>query len=130
VPDGIPDIGTVRYLMWTDARSYQFTARVDHELRPGKDRLYAYFYRLHGRTISPPVRPDFLRFNPTNGTFGNVVYTRVISPTTLNEARASVIRFMGNYCVPKDPARPLGAESCNGELPSCRSMAGIRSPWE
>jgi hypothetical protein len=112
-PDGIPDIGTVRYLTTTDARSYQFTARVDHELRPGKDRLYVYFYRLHARSITPGIYPDLLRFNPTTGTFGNIVYTRTISPTAFNEFRAAVTRFMGNYCVPADPKHPLGKQSCN-----------------
>jgi hypothetical protein len=114
--DGIPDIGTVRYLTTTDARSYQFTVRVDHELRPGKDHLYFYFYRLHARSITPGVRPDFLRINPTTGTYGNLVYMRTISPTMLNEARIGVTRFMGNYCVPEDPAKPLGALSCNDIL--------------
>jgi hypothetical protein len=56
-------------------------------LRPGKDRLYFYFYRLHGRTITPGLRPDFLRFNPTTGTFANLVYTRAFSATMLNELR-------------------------------------------
>lgn len=116
VKDGIPDIGTVRYMTTTDARSYQFTARVDHELRPGKDRLYFYFYRLHARSITPGVRPDFLRINPTTGTYGNLVYVSTISPTKLNEARIGVTRFMGNYCVPVDPAKPLGALSCNDIL--------------
>ena len=60
-PDGTPDIGTVQYLTTTDARSNQYTIRVDHELRPGKDRLYGYFYRLNARTITPGIRPDFLR---------------------------------------------------------------------
>jgi hypothetical protein len=114
--DGIPDIGTARYLSTTDARSYQFTIRIDHELRPGKDRLYGYFYHLHGRTITPGLRPDFLRFSPTNGTFGNLVYTRTISPTAVNEVRFGVTRFMGNYCVPENPAKPLGKESCNDIL--------------
>lgn len=111
--DGIPDVGTVQYLTTTDARSNQYTIRVDHELRPGKDRLYGYFYHLDARTITPGIRPDFLRPNPTFGTFGNVVYTRTISATTLNEVRFGVTRFIGQYCVPKDPANPLGGLSCN-----------------
>jgi hypothetical protein len=115
-PDGILDIGTVRYMTTNDLRSYQFTGRVDHELRPGKDRLYFYFYRLHARSITPGVRPDFLRINPTAGTYGNIVYTSTLSPTKLNEARIGVTRFMGNYCVPADTSKPLGALSCNDIL--------------
>ena len=107
-PDGIPDIGTVQYLTTTDARSNQYTIRVDHELRPGKDRLYGYFYRLNARTITPGIRPDFLRPSPTWGTFGNLVYSRTISPTALNEVRLAATRFIGHYCAPKDPKDPIG----------------------
>lgn len=114
--DGIVDIGTVRYQTTTDARSYQFTGRVDHELRPGKDHIYFYFYRLHARTITPGIRPDFFRINPTTGTFFNLVYQSTLSSKMVNEARAGVTRFIGNYCVPKDPADPLGPLSCNDIL--------------
>lgn len=114
--DGIPDIGTVRFYTDNDQRSYQFTGRVDHELRPGKDHIYFYFYRLHARSITPGVRPDFLRINPTTGTYGNLVYTQTISPTMLNEVRIGATRFMGNYCVPKDTKDPLGPLSCNDIL--------------
>jgi len=112
----VPALGTVRYLTISDDRSNQYTVRVDHELRPGKDRLYGYFYRLNARSITPGLRPNLLRFNPTTGTFGNLVYTRTITPTALNEARLSVVRFSGAYCVPKDPAHPLGDRSCNDIL--------------
>jgi len=107
-PDGIPDLGTVQYFTTTDARSNQYTIRVDHELRPGKDRLYGYFYRLNARTITPGIRPDFLRPSPTFGLFGNLVYSRTLSPSTLNEARFAATRFIGHYCAPKDPADPIG----------------------
>jgi hypothetical protein len=121
-PDGIPDIGTVQYLTATDARSNQYTLRVDHELRPGKDRLYGYFYRLNARTITPGIRPDFLRPSPTWGTFGNLVYTRTINATTLNEVRLAATRFIGHYCAPKDPTNPIG-----GGL-SCPDMLNKQVP--
>ena len=121
-PDGIPDIGTVQYLTTTDARSNQYTIRVDHELRPGKDRLYGYFYRLNARTITPGIRPDFLRPSPTWGLFGNLVYTRTISPTALNEVRMAATRFIGHYCAPKDPKDPIG-----GGL-SCPDMLNKQVP--
>jgi hypothetical protein len=107
-PDGIPDIGTVQYLTSTDARSNQYTIRIDHELRPGKDRLYGYFYRLNARAITPGIRPDFLRPSPTFGLFGNLVYSRTISPSALNELRFAATRFYGHYCAPKDPKDPIG----------------------
>ena len=116
-PDGIPDIGTVQYLTTSDARSNQWTIRVDHELRPGKDRLYGYFYRLNARTITPGIRPDFLRPGPTWGTFGNLVYSRTISASALNEFRVAVTRFIGHYCAPNDPKNPIGGGiACPGML--------------
>jgi hypothetical protein len=101
-PDGIPDIGTVQYDSRTENSSNQVTWRIDHELRPGKDRLYVYYYRHTGQgsSISPWVRPDFIRYNPTKGNFGNFNYTHVFSPTTLNEFRAGVTRWEGNYTDP------------------------------
>jgi len=111
-----PAVGQVQYLTTTDDRSNQYTVRVDHELRPGKDRLYAYWYRLNARSITPGLRTNLLRFNPTTGTFGNLVYSRTISPTAVNEARLSVVRFSGQYCVPKNPAHPFGDRSCNDIL--------------
>lgn len=100
--DGIPDIGTVQYESLTENKSNQFTVRVDHEIRPGKDRLYGYYYRHDGQgsSISPWVRPDFIRYNPTTGDFGNINYTRVFTPTTLNEFRVGVTRWSGIYTDP------------------------------
>jgi hypothetical protein len=121
-PDGVPDIGTVQFLTTTDARSNQYTIRVDHELRPGKDRLYGYFYRLNARSITPGIRPDFLRPSPTWGLFGNLVYSRTISPSALNEVRLAATRFIGHYCAPKDPKDPIG-----GGL-SCPDMLNKQVP--
>lgn len=96
-PDGIPDIGTLRYFAPTDSKSNQFTIRIDHELKPGKDRLYGYYYWHKGRTITEPVRPQFLRNEITTGNFGNINYTHTFSPTTLNEVRIGVTRWIGRY---------------------------------
>src|SRR5436853_335893 len=112
----------VQYLTATDSRSFQYTIRIDHELRPGKDRLYGYFYRLKASTITPGIRPDFLRPSPTFGVFGNLVYSRTISPTTLNEVRLVATRFIGHYCAPKDPKDPIG-----GGL-SCPDMLNKQVP--
>lgn len=96
-PSGIPTVGTVRYVPTTNDSSDQFTLRVDHELRPGKDRLYGYFYHFYGQSKVSPVRPSFLRWNPTTGNFGNINETHIFSPTTLNEIQLGVIRYIGTY---------------------------------
>ena len=96
-PDGIPDIGTLRYLSPTEGDSNQFTVRIDHELVPGKDRLYGYYYRHKGGTIAPGVRPQFVRNELTTGNFANINHTHIFSPTTLNEVRFGVTRWIGRY---------------------------------
>jgi hypothetical protein len=100
--DGIFDIGTVQFDSRTRNVSNQVTWRIDHELRPGKDRLYAYYYRHTGTTgnISSWVRPDFYRENPTKGNFGNVNWTHTLTPTMMNELRAGVTRWEGTYSDP------------------------------
>lgn len=96
-PDGIPDIGTLRYFAPTDSKSNQITLRIDHELRPGKDRLYGYYYWHKGRTITQPVRPQFQRNEETTGNFANINHTHIFSPTTLNEVRLGITRWIGRY---------------------------------
>jgi len=99
---GFPVIGTVQYESRRENTSDQFTWRIDHELHPGKDRLYLYYYRHtgNGGSISPWVRPDFIRYNPTKGKFGNFEETHIFSPATLNEFRAGVTRWEGTYTDP------------------------------
>jgi hypothetical protein len=97
-PDGIPDIGTAQYIpRLSSNESDQFTARFDHELRPGKDRLYFYYYHFDGVSKTDPIRPQFIRNNPTTGNFGNFNETHIFSPTTLNELRLGVVRYTGVY---------------------------------
>jgi len=58
-PDGIPDIGTVFYTPAAFRNAYQVSMRIDHELRPGKDRIYGSYFRTTNRTLSGGVRPQF-----------------------------------------------------------------------
>ena len=53
------DIGSAFYIpdVWRDGN--QFNVRGDWELRPGKDRLYANFYRTTSNTMNGGIRPYF-----------------------------------------------------------------------
>jgi hypothetical protein len=75
---------------WRDGD--QFSARVDYELTPGKDRLYGNFYRTRSYAVTGGVRPAFNRPTPNWTTFGNVNYTRTFNATKLNEFRGGVMR--------------------------------------
>jgi hypothetical protein len=98
-PDGIPDIGTASWNQPNSSVSDGFTLRVDHELRPGKDRMYAYYYHFTGVSKTPPIR-DFERDNPTTGNFANLNETHIFSPTMLNEAQFGMVRYIGVYTTP------------------------------
>jgi hypothetical protein len=100
-PSGFPTVGTARYDAPTLTTSNQMTLRVDHELRPTKDRLYGYFYRAKGYSWISPIRPEFLRWTTTTGIFANLNETHVFSPTMLNEFSLGVTRYIGVYTVPQ-----------------------------
>ncbi len=93
--DGILDVGTATFVPegWRDGD--QFSARVDYELRPGRDRLYGNFYRTRSYAVTGGIRPAFNRPTPNWTTFGNVNYTHTFSPTRLNEFRGGVMRLVG-----------------------------------
>ena len=97
--DGIPEVGTARYTRKSSSESNQFTGRVDHELRPGKDRLYGYYYHFHGVSKTPPLRDSEVD-NPTTGNFVNLNETHIFSPTTLNELQFGIVRYIGIYTTP------------------------------
>jgi hypothetical protein len=98
--DGIMDIGSAFYVpnVWRDGN--QFNARGDWEMRPGKDRLYANFYRTTSMTMNGGIRPWF--DYPTKETtyFANANYTHVFSSTKLNEFRGGMMQLIGRPQVP------------------------------
>jgi hypothetical protein len=106
-PSGFPTVGTAIYDAPTLTTSNQMTLRVDHELRPSKDRLYGYFYRAKGYSWISPVRPEFLRWTTTTGTFFNLNETHTFSPTLLNEFGLGLTRYIGVYTTPQHLEVPL-----------------------
>jgi len=95
----IYEIGTASWNQPNRSISNGVSLRVDHELRPGKDRMYGYYYHFHGVSHSPPVR-DFERDNPTTGNFVNLNETHIFSPGMLNEFQAGMVRYIGTYSTP------------------------------
>ena len=93
--DGILDVGSAFFVPegWRDGD--QFSARVDYEMTPGKDRLYGNFYRTRSYAVTGGIRPAFNRPTPNWTTFGNVNYTRTFNATKLNEFRGGVMRLVG-----------------------------------
>lgn len=94
-PDGIGDLGSVQFVPESAHNGDQFNLRLDHELRPGKDRLYGNWYRTELYDSNTGVRPQFNRPETDTSNFGNINYTHVFGPALLNEFRAGVMRLTG-----------------------------------
>lgn len=122
-PDGIPDIGTVFFTPESWRNAFQFSIRVDHELRPGKDKIYASFYRTSNRTLAPNLGGIRSAFNAPQTEitrFGNVNYIHIFSPNKINEFRAGIMQLIGlpdqRKAVQVPTVNITGAQGYSGDL--------------
>jgi hypothetical protein len=99
--DGIPDVGSATFVPRYLRNGNQFSTRLDHELRPGKDRLYGNILRTWNYSINGTIRPAFDLPLTELTEFANVNYTHVFSPSMLNELRAGVSRLLGTPDTPQ-----------------------------
>ena len=99
-PDGIPDIGTVRFMPATHRNGAQYNGRIDHDLRPGKDRLTGSFYWNGSDVLNGGIRPDFNRPAIEHTFFYRVNHTHIFSPTMVNEFSTGMMRDVGKSNVP------------------------------
>lgn len=82
---------------------FQWTARVDHNLT-ASDRLYGAFNRTTTDKVgfgTPEVYPGFTAPSPTSSMQFNSNWTRIISPTVVNEATFSWVRPWGELLNPR-----------------------------
>jgi len=100
--DGIFDVGTASFLPNTRRRGDQWSGRIDHELRPGKDRLYGNFYRTRASTLNGGIRSSLDRVTDETTHFGSLNHTHIAGATKLNELRLGVMRLVG---LPRKPDR-------------------------
>lgn len=98
--DGIADIGNANFTPATTRTADQFQGRIDHELRPGKDRLHGSYYRNDGNSLDPSIRPALNRGFYELSQFADLNETHTFGPTLINEVRAGVIRLKGGNDVP------------------------------
>jgi hypothetical protein len=119
------EYGTANYNQPSTSTSDGETLRVDHELRPNKDRLYGYYYHFTGVSVAPPVRPVFVRNNPTVGNFVNLNETHIFSPTMLNEFQAGMVRYVGTYTTPNNIwVSPISIGSISGTFQDTNPYPG------
>ena len=82
----------------------QYTGRVDHNLREGKDRIYGSFNRTTTDKVgfgTPEVYPGFTAASPTSSMHFNTNWTRIISSSVLNEASFGWVRPWGELLNPR-----------------------------
>ncbi|MFL6415790.1 MAG: TonB-dependent receptor domain-containing protein, partial [Bryobacteraceae bacterium] len=101
-PDGIPDVGSATFVPRYQRDGNQFSLRVDHELRPGKDRLYGTGFKTWNDSVNGTIRPAFdLPLNEMTE-FLNLNETHVFSPNQLNEFRVGATRLVGTPSTPNN----------------------------
>ena len=93
-------MGSAFYVPEAWRRGNQFNARMDYELRPGKDRLYGNMYRTTSTTVNGGIRPAFDVPVLETTLFGNLNHTHIFSSTKLNELRVGVMRLLGEPDTP------------------------------
>jgi hypothetical protein len=99
-------IGTANYVPFAFRNGNQYNARIDHELRPGKDRLYGSIYRTPSRSVTGDIRPADNRPTSQASDFASLNYTHIFSPRFINEFRAGVARTISNQDLPPHPDVP------------------------
>jgi hypothetical protein len=104
--DGIPDIGTAQFVPRAFRDGNQFSARIDHELRPGKDRLYGNFYRTTSSSLNGGIRPAFDRPTDEFTHFASLNHTHVFGAEKINELRGGVMRLVGLPAAHPSPGVP------------------------
>lgn len=99
-PTGMPALGSAQFVPISFRNGNQFTLRVDHELRPGKDRLSVNLYRTTSSTLNGGIRPVFNRPTDELTYFGSLNHTHTFNASMLNEFRAGIMRLQGLPRVP------------------------------
>ncbi len=93
--DGILDLGSVNYTPASYRNAAQINVRLDHEIRPGRDRIYGTWYETRNETLSGGIRPQFNALVRETTHFGNINYTHTFDASKLNEFRAGVMQLVG-----------------------------------
>ncbi|MEX2260380.1 MAG: carboxypeptidase regulatory-like domain-containing protein [Bryobacteraceae bacterium] len=107
-------------------RTDQFITRVDHVIG-SKDRVYGRYTISDTTTIGPPVWPAFGYSHELRGQHAVANWSRVLTPTTVNEFRAGYSRFVQNELVESAFKRDVSEEL--GLRGTCRVPACWHAPY-
>jgi hypothetical protein len=103
IPCNFPVSGVGTWNDTSPRNGLQWTARLDHNLNEGRDRLYASFNRTTTDKVgfgAPSEYPAFTAPSPTSSMHANTNYTKLLSPTLLNETSFSWVRPWGELTNP------------------------------
>ena len=104
IPCNLPVTGEGTWNETSPRNGLQWTARVDHNFNEGRDRLYGSFNRTTTEKVGfgePSVYPAFTAPSPTNSMHFNTNWTKVLSPSMVNEASFSWVRPWGELTNPR-----------------------------
>ena len=103
VPCNLPVTGEGTWNETSPRNGFQWTARLDHHLTD-KDRIYGSFNRTTTDKVgfgTPEVYPGFTASSPTSSMSFSTNWTRIISPTVLNEVSFGWVRPWGELLNPR-----------------------------
>ncbi|MGA2118846.1 MAG: carboxypeptidase regulatory-like domain-containing protein [Bryobacteraceae bacterium] len=107
-PAGLEAYGNASWVPTTQTRSgNQFSVRIDHELRPSKDKVFGNYYHTNSASIVPNVYTIFSRGYDEKTTFLSLNETHIFSPTKVNELRFGMMRYQGWEPNSNDDSIPL-----------------------
>jgi hypothetical protein len=118
VPCDLPVTGAGIWNETSPRNGFQWTARIDHHFREGKDRIYASFNRTTTDKVgfgTPEVYPAFTESSPTSSLQLNTNWTRIVSPNLVNEFSFSWVRPYGEL------------ENQNADIPGI-TVTGLSQP--
>ncbi|MBI1983656.1 MAG: TonB-dependent receptor, partial [Acidobacteria bacterium] len=92
-PDGIAEAGFARINRVLPRNGNQFNVRVDYSSSSGKDRLFGSYWYTRPEWQASADRDAFVPSFFNRVQYVSAVYTRTISPTTLNEARFGLTKM-------------------------------------
>jgi Carboxypeptidase regulatory-like domain/TonB dependent receptor len=104
IPCNLPVTGEGTWNETSPRNGLQWMLRVDHQLNGGDDRIYGSFNRTSTDKVgfgTPEVYPGFTAASPTSSMQFNTNWTRIVSPTTVNEATFSWVRPWGELLNPR-----------------------------
>lgn len=110
--DGIPDVQQVQLEGFENTTSQQFNLRLDSPITQQDQLAFSMFYTPVDTDQNPPTnansaRPAFDFTSERRNMVGTALWTRVISPTLLNEARVNVTRWYFDE-IASNPDMPWG----------------------